>query len=335
MAVFVHRVNHGGRRRRARPVGVETMSPLPTVPAIVGASYPLVNFLVSTLPDIIDVEARGAGVRIHREAKWVTQSPRKRLLAVLANGGAARDVAASCATRHKRIARGNCPVAGHAQNFSGQHVFVARGIIAARRSRADAAVVGAAITNADVKQSVFAEMHVAAIVIAAARGHAINEHHLGGRVDYVGVGTDSSGSQNESRHPVDAAIQCRVAAINEGVRRVGSGVVRCGTIAAVTGGVEDVHKLINAERRIHRNAEHAHFAACANFWIDAARSGVKAQRRDQRQSAAFEYAQRTVLTGNQHSAIRRERDSGRRAHGGHQGVRKAQRQRLRINAIRK
>src|SRR5262245_64400880 len=69
---------------------------------------------------------------------------------------------------------------------------VARGVVGATAS-AVARVVGAAVADADVEESVLAELKIAPIVVAVGRENIINEYDLAPRDDEVVAAEDESG----------------------------------------------------------------------------------------------------------------------------------------------
>jgi len=150
-------------------------------------------------------------------------------------------------------------------------MHVARGVVGATAS-AVARVVGAAVADADVKESVLAELQIASIVVAVGRVNIINEYDLAPRDDEVVAAEDESGD------PVDR------------IKRIGrlSGRSSRGLIE----GVVEVDEIIVRKIRVYGDAKQPAFAVGAN-------TAAQVERRRGQQISVLVDAQLPALSCNQ------------------------------------
>src|SRR6187549_674022 len=95
MRVFEDRSDHSRGRRIAWTVRIVDTGALATVPTVIDAWLPIVDFLALVLSYIVDEETHTGVVRIHGETERIAQPPRIRFLTVIAGGRPAVGVAAS------------------------------------------------------------------------------------------------------------------------------------------------------------------------------------------------------------------------------------------------
>src|SRR5262249_27463977 len=167
------------------------MRSLATVPAVIGALLPEIDLLPGILADIVDIELARAG--LEGESPWVTQPPRKRLLAFLGRR-AAGGVAPPAAHTHERVIGRYASIRCDAQYLAQQNELIARCVVIASAA-AIAGIVGTAITHTDVQVAIRPELHVAAIVIAVRRRNVVDQNLLGAGQVVV--------AECEARDPID------------------------------------------------------------------------------------------------------------------------------------
>src|SRR5262249_37693823 len=175
-------VGHPGGRGAAvsrRAVGARSFA---NIPAVIGARDCLINLFPCALADVVDEEPGSGGVRIESEAKRIAQAPGESLLTPIARHRHTSRVAPRAVRPLERICRRDVPIARDAQDLAEQHMPVASGVVISA-CPAVARVVGAAVADADVKESVLAELKIAPIVVAVGRENIINEYDLAPRDD--------------------------------------------------------------------------------------------------------------------------------------------------------
>ena len=129
---------------------------------------------------------------VESEAKRIAQAPGESLLAPIARNRYTGRVASRAIRALERIGRRDETVARDAQDLAEQYMHVARRVVRPG-SPAVACVISAAVADANVKESVLAELQIASIVVAVGRVNIINEYDLAPRDDDIVAAEDESG----------------------------------------------------------------------------------------------------------------------------------------------